>query len=86
MCGGTKKLKVRCPTNPDYNVVFNREDIEKEMREIGLTGNWIEYVLDYTFADEPEFTDDLLNIFNLANLRKATLQFRDDCVTIEKIK
>ena len=69
MCGGTKKLKVRCPTNPDYNVVFNREDIEKEMREIGLTGNWIEYVLDYTFADEPEFTDDLLNIFNLANLR-----------------
>ena len=86
MCGGTKKLKVRCPTNPDYNVVFNREDIEKEMREIGLTGNWIEYVLDYTFADEPEFTDDLLNIFNLANLRKATLQFGDDCVTIEKIK
>ena len=86
MCGGTKKLKVRCLTNPDYNVVFNREDIEKEMREIGLTGNWIEYVLDYTFADEPEFTDDLLNIFNLANLRKATLQFRDDCVTIEKIK
>ena len=86
MCGGTKKLKVRCPTNPDYNVVFNREDIEKEMREIGLTGNWIEHVLDYTFADEPEFTDDLLNIFNLANLRKATLQFGDDCVTIEKIK
>ena len=86
MCGGTKKLKVRCPTNPDYNVVFNREDIEKEMREIGLTGNWIEYVLDYMFADEPEFTDDLLNIFNLANLRKATLQFGDDCVTIEKIK
>ena len=86
MCGWTKKLKVRCPTNPDYNVVFNREDIEKEMREIGLTGNWIEYVLDYTFADEPEFTDDLLNIFNLANLRKATLQFGDDCVTIEKIK
>lgn len=86
MCGGTKKLKVRCPTNPDYNVVFNREDIEKEMREIGLTGNWIEYVLDHTFADEPEFTDDLFSIFNLANLRKATLQFRDDCVTIEKIK
>ena len=86
MCGGTKKLKVRCLTNPDYNVVFNREDIEKEMREIGLTGNWIEYVLDHMFADEPEFTDDLLNIFNLANLRKVTLQFGDDYVTIEKIK
>lgn len=86
MCGGTKKLKVRCPTNPDYNVVFNREDIEKEMREIGLTGNWIEYVLNHMFDDEPECTDDLLNIFNLANLRKVTLQFGDDCVTIEKIK
>lgn len=86
MCGGTKKLKVRCSTNPDYNAVFSREDIEKEMREIGLIGNWIEYVLDYMFADEPEFTDDLFNIFNRANLRKATLQFRDDCVTIEKIK
>ena len=86
MCGGTKKLKFKCPTNPDYNAVFNREDIEKEMREIGLTGNWIEYVLDHMFDDEPEFTDNLLNIFNLYNLRKATLQFGDDCVTIEKIK
>lgn len=86
MYAETKKLKVSCPTNPYYNVVFNKEDIEKEMREIGLIGNWIEYVLDHTFADEPDLTDDLLSIFTLDNLRKATLQFGDDYVTIEKIK
>ena len=86
MYAKSKKLKVSCSTNPDYNAVFNKEDIEKEMKEIGVTGNWIEYVLDHMFADEPECTDDLLNIFNLYNLRKATLQFGDDYVTIEKIK
>ena len=86
MYAETKKLKVSCPTNPDYNVVFNKEDIEKEMREIGLIGNWIEYVLDHMFADETDLTDDLLSIFTLDNLRKATLQFGDDYVTIEKIK
>ena len=82
----TKKLKVSCPTNLDYNAVFNKEDIKKEMKEIGLIGNWIEYVLDHMFDNEPECTDDLLNIFALYNLRKATLQFGDDYVTIEKIK
>ena len=86
MYAETKKLKVSCPTNPDYNEVFNREDIKKEMREIGLIGNWIEYVLNHMFDDEPECTDDLLSIFTLDNLRKATLQFGDDYVTIEKIK
>ena len=86
MYAKSKKLKVSCPTNPDYNAVFNKEDIEKEMKEIGLIGNWIEYVLDHTFNNEPKCTDDLLNIFNLYNLRKATLQFGDDYVTIEKIK
>lgn len=86
MYAETKKVKVSCPTNPDYNEVFNREDIEKEMKEIGLIGNWIEYVLDHMFADEPDLTDDLLSIFTLDNLRKATLQFGDDYVTIEKIK
>lgn len=82
----TNKLKVSCPTNPDYNTVFDKKDIEQEMKEIDIIGNWIEYVLEYEFADEPEFTSDLLNIFNFANLRKATLQFGDDLVTIEKIK
>ena len=86
MYAETKKLKVSCPTNPDYNVVFNKEDIKKEMKEIGLIGNWIEYALDHMFDNEPECTDDLLNIFALYNLRKATLQFVDDYVTIEKIK
>ena len=86
MYAETKKLKVSRPTNPDYNSVFNKEDIKKEMKEIGLIGNWIEYVLDHMFGNEPDLTDDLLNIFNLANLRKATLQFGDDYVTIEKIK
>ena len=86
MYAETKKLKVSCPTNPDYNAVFNKEDIKKEMKEIGLIGNWIEYVLDHMFDNEPDLTDDLLNIFTLDNLRKATLQFGDDYVTIEKIK
>ena len=86
MYAQTKKVKISCPTNSDYNAVFNKEDIENEMREIGVTGNWIEYVLDHMFADEPDLTEDLLNIFNLHNLRKATLQFGDDYVTIEKIK
>ena len=86
MYAETKKLKVSCPTNPDYNVVFNKEDIKKEMKEIGLIGNWIEYVLNHIFDDEPECTDDLLSIFTLNNLRKATLQFGDDYVTIENIK
>ena len=86
MYAETKKLKVSCPTNPDYNAVFSKEDIKKEMKEIGLIGNWIEYVLDHMFDNEPECTDDLLNIFALYNLRKATLQFGDDYVTIEKIK
>jgi len=86
MYATTKKLKVSCPTNPDYNTVFNKEDIEQEMKELDIVGNWMEYALEHEFADEPEFTDNLLNIFNLANLRKATLQFGDDYVTIEKIK
>lgn len=86
MYAETKKLKVSCPTNPDYNAVFSKEDIKKEMKEIGLIGNWIEYVLDHMFDNEPDLTDDLLNIFTLDNLRKATLQFGDDYVTIEKIK
>ena len=86
MYAKTKKLKVSCPTNPDYNEVFNKEDIEKEMKEIGLIGNWIEYVLDHMFDNEPDLTDDLLSIFTFDNLRKATLQFGDDYVTIEKIK
>ena len=82
----TKKLKVSCPTNPDYNTVFDKKDIEQEMKELDIVGNWIEYALEHEFSDEPEFTSDLLNIFNLTNLRKATLQFGDDYVTIEKIK
>ena len=86
MYATTKKLKISCPTNPDYNTVFDRKDIEQEMKELGIVGNWIEYALEHEFADEPEFTSDLLNIFNLTNLRKATLQFGDDYVTIEKIK
>ena len=36
MYAKTNKVKGSCPTNPDYNVVFNKEDIEKEMKEIGL--------------------------------------------------
>ena len=86
MYAKTKKLKVSCPTNPDYNAVFSKEDIKKEMKEIGLIGNWIEYVLDHMFDNEPDLTDDLLSIFTFDNLRKATLQFGDDYVTIEKIK
>lgn len=86
MYAETKKLKVSCPTNPDYNSIFNKEDIEQEMKELGISGNWMEYALDHELADEPEFTDRLCSIFNFTNVRKVTLQFGNDYVTIEKIK
>lgn len=82
----TKQLRIVCPTNPDYNTVFNKEDIEQKMKELDIIGNWMEYALEHEFADEPEFTDKLCSIFNFANVRKVTLQFGDDWVAIEKIK
>lgn len=79
-------IEVTCPTNPDYCGKFERDEIEEEMRELhGVTNDWISYVLDHLFDDEPEFTSKLDDAICNLNITSVTVRFGDDYVTIKKI-
>lgn len=35
--------------NPDFNGVWTRKEVEAEMRDIGVSGHWLDWVIDYNF-------------------------------------
>ena len=47
--------------NEDANGVWRRDDVERELTELGYTGmSWVEWVLFHAFDDIPEKTTDAL--------------------------
>ena len=79
-------LEVTCPTNPDYCGAFERDEIEAEMLEcLGVKNDWISYVLNFLFDDEPEFTTKLDDAICNPNITTLKVRFGDDYVTIRKL-
>lgn len=35
--------------NPDFNGVWTRKEVEAEMRDIGVSGHWLDWVIDNNF-------------------------------------
>ena len=35
--------------NPDFNGVWTRAEVEAEMRDIGVSGHWLDWVMDCNF-------------------------------------
>ena len=48
-------LKITCTTNPDVIGIWEKADVEEEMRDLDIditsSNEWVEYVIDHALAD-----------------------------------
>ena len=89
-------IRVSCATNDDFNGVWYKEDVNKELDELGFMDDsvgqaerdfyWMDYVFGHLFSDEPNWTQDLNDTFTqLDEIREITVKLSNDLVKIEKL-
>ena len=71
-----RKLIIQSNDNPDFEGVWKKEDVMKEMCELDITGvNWLSYIFDHVFSDNAGFTQELQDqIINNDAVKNIQLQ------------
>jgi len=85
-------IRVSCTTNCDLNGVWHKEDVNKELDELGFMPNeverdfyWMDYIFGHLFSEEANWTQDLNDtVTQLDEIREITVKLGDDLVKIEK--
>ena len=85
-------IRVSCTSNCDLNGVWHKEDVNKELDELGFMPGeverdfyWMDYIFGHLFSDEADWTQNLNDaVTRLDEIREITVKLGDDLVKIEK--
>lgn len=89
-------IRVSCTTNCDLNGIWYKENVNKELDELGFMDGinlsqeqrdfyWMDYVFGHLFSEEPNWTQELNDTFTqIDEIRSITVKLGDDLVKIEK--
>lgn len=88
-------IRVSCTTNCDLNGVWSKEDVNKELDELGFMDDnisqeerdfyWMDYIFGHLFSEEPNWTQELNDtVSQIDEIRSITVKLGDDLVKIEK--
>ena len=85
------EITIDCRTNEDYQGSYDKASIIEEMNELGYAHDtehdWMDYVFNHVFMDEPDWTQELNDFFVMNDtITSMTVKLVDDIVTIRKIK
>lgn len=69
--------------NADWDGKWAKSDVEREMAELGIEGDWVEYTLERDFEDCPEMAKLFVEAFACGMLRNATFMLCGRPVSIE---
>ena len=69
--------------NADWDGKWAKSDVERDMAELGVEGDWVEYALERNFEDCPEMTRPFIDAFACGMLRNATFRLCGHLVSID---
>lgn len=78
-------IKVQCETCDELNETFLAANVIKELEELQLEDvEWLDYLLDFMFADIEGWNDELQSIVENDYVKKVTFKIGKHMVTLTK--